>query len=55
MGRESGLRNKRAAVSGCTSSGVSDRRGVAGIWVALCIVPLLGIAALAIDAGYLPR
>ncbi len=53
MGNESGLRDNRAAANGCTSSGVSNRRGVSGVWVAICIVPLLGIAALAIDAGYL--
>lgn len=38
----------------CTSSGLrSDRRSVVAVWVALSIVPLLGIAALAVDMGYL--
>ncbi len=53
MGKQSGLINKGAAANGCTSFGVSDRRGVTGVWVAFCIVPLIGITALAIDAGYL--
>ena len=51
MERQSGLINKGTAANGCTSFGVSNRRGVTGVWVALSIVPLIGITALAIDAG----
>ena len=38
----------------CISRGIrSDRRGVVGVWMALSLVLLLGIAALAIDGSYL--
>ncbi len=47
------MSNKRAAANGRTSSGVSDRRAVVGVWSALIIVLLLGVTALALDASYL--
>ncbi len=53
MGRQLGSRNKRAAANGCGICGVSDRRAVAGVWVAFSMVLLLGVTALALDAGLL--
>ena len=53
MGRQLGLRNKRAVANGGASSGVSHRRAVAGVWVAFSMVLLLGVTALALDAGLL--
>ncbi len=53
MGGQFGLSNRRAAAKSCLSSGLSDRRAVVVVWVAFSMVLLLGVTALALDAGYL--